>query len=220
MQQLLSGVRGFPSFTKPWHEVGLGGIFKRVTRKNSADICHVLTASGQHGLIDQKAYFNRSVSGKSLSGYYHLKQGEFAYNRRAMRGYPYGAIKRLNDYSEGVLSTLYLCFALSAEDQCSDFFMHYFEAGILNRQLRKIAQVGARAHGLLNVTASDFFSLKIQVPSHNEQLKIASFLNTCDHEISLLREQLDAFKDQKCGLMQKLLTGRWRLKPSETIHGQ
>lgn len=213
MRQLLSGKRRFPGFTKPWKEVRIGEIFNRVTRKNNSGIDRVLTASGTHGLIDQKDYFHRSVSSDSLAGYYHLRQGEFAYNRSAMKGYPYGAIKRLNDYEHGVLSTLYLCFSLSSADHCSDFFTHYFEAGILNRQLRKIVQVGARAHGLLNVISDDFFNLKLQVPGLDEQEKIADFLTICDQEISLYLEQLDAFKEQKTGLMQLLITGKARVKP-------
>ena len=215
MQQLLSGKKQFPGFTKPWQEVRLSNVFKRVTRKNSADVTHVLTASGEHGLIDQKDYFNRSVSGRSLKGYYHLRHGEFAYNRSAMKGYPYGAIKRLDFYTEGVLSTLYLCFKLSSRNQSSDFFMHYFEAGNLNRQLRRIAQVGARAHGLLNVTTGDFFNLKLKIPGLDEQKRIACFLNNFDREISLLQKKLNAYGEQKRGLMQKLLTGEWLTKPLE-----
>jgi len=215
MQQLLSGKQRFPEFTKPWQEIKFADIFKRVTRKNSAGISRVLTASGKHGLIDQKDYFNRTVSGKSIRGYYHIKQGEFAYNRSAMKGYPYGAIKRLDDYSEGVLSTLYLCFDFSSRNHNSDFFMHYFEAGNLNRQLRRIAQVGARAHGLLNVTTGDFFNLKLKIPGLDEQKRIACFLNNFDREISLLQKKLNAYGEQKRGLMQKLLTGEWLTKPLE-----
>jgi type I restriction enzyme S subunit len=225
MQQLLPGRMRFPEFGKPvqkkgelpegWKKVKLGTLFKQVTRKNSAGVSHVLTASGEHGLVDQKDYFNRSVASQSLEGYYHLKRGEFAYNRSAMKGYPYGAIKRLDYYPEGVLSTLYLCFALSLQEQCSDFFMHYFESGHLNRQLRGIVQVGARAHGLLNVTASDFFTLKLPVPAYNEQTRIAAVLSTCDREIELLLRKEIVLREQKKGLMQKLLTGEIRVKVQE-----
>jgi len=65
----------------------------------------------------------------------------------------------------------------------------------------------------LNVTAGGFFNLKLQMPRIAEQERIASFLNSCDCEISLLQKQLDAFKEQKKGLMQKLLTGTWHVKP-------
>jgi len=226
MQQLLTGRMRFPEFNheiheiherkkgelpEGWKKVKFGNLFKQVNRKNSAGVSHVLTASGEHGLVDQKDYFNRSVASQSLEGYYHLKRGEFAYNRSAMKGYPYGAIKRLDYYPEGVLSTLYLCFALSSQEQCSDFFMHYFESGHLNRQLRGIVQVGARAHGLLNVTASDFFTLKLPVPAYNEQTRIATLLSTCEREIDLLRRKEIALREQKKGLMQKLLTGEVRV---------
>lgn len=213
MQRLLTGELRFPEFGEaPWETHRLGKLFKRVTRKNDAGVEHVLTASGEHGLVDQREYFNRSVAGKSLAGYYHLKRGEFAYNRSSMQGYPYGAIKRLDDYPEGVLSTLYTCFGLNSDLHCSDFFMHYFEAGVLNRQLRGVVQVGARAHGLLNVAIGDFFGLKVKVPSLQEQEWIASVLNACDSEISLLRRKLEAIQQQKKGLMQKLLTGKVRVK--------
>ena len=225
MQQLLTGRMRFPEFDhgihgihgkkkgqlpEGWRASKISQVFKRVTRKNEAGVEHVLTVSGAHGLVDQRDYFNRSVVSKSLDGYYHIKRGEYAYNRSAMKGYTYGAIKRLNDYPEGVLSTLYLCFALSSREHCSDFFAHYFEAGLLNRQLRGIVQVGARAHGLLNVTTADFFALQIPVPFFIEQKQIASVLNACDREIELLRKKQAALREQKKGLMQKLLTGEIR----------
>jgi len=212
MQQLLSGKRRLPGFEGAWAEVHIRDIFKPVRRKNDKSITHVLTASGEHGLVDQTEYFNRSVSGESLDGYYLLRRGEFAYNRSSMNGYPYGAIKRLDAYDEGVLSTLYLCFKLSSESCHSDYFKHLFEAGVLNIQLRKIVQVGARAHGLLNVTLHDFFSLKVSCPPNEEQKKIASTIDVAERELDLLRTQLDALREQKKGLMQQLLTGKIRVK--------
>lgn len=211
MQQLLTGKRRLPGFDGEWREVHIRDIFKPVRRKNDKGITHVLTASGEHGLVDQTEYFNRSVSGDSLDGYYLLHRGEFAYNRSSMNGYPYGAIKRLDAYDEGVLSTLYLCFKLSSDSCYSDFFKHLFEAGVLNEQLRKIVQVGARAHGLLNVTLHDFFALKVSYPSIDEQKAIASTIDIAERELDLLRTQLEALREQKKGLMQQLLTGKLRV---------
>ena len=212
MQQLLTGKKRLPGFDEEWREVQINEIFKAVRRKNTKGISRVLTASGEYGLIDQTKYFNRSVVGKSIEGYFHLHKGEFAYNRSSMNGYPYGAIKRLDEYEEGVLSTLYICFAPARNDCCSDFYKHLFEGGILNEQLRKVVHVGARAHGLLNVTLHDFFSLKVVCPTIEEQEKIAEFLNLVDEEIHLLEGKLHALKEQKKGLMQQLLTGKKRVK--------
>jgi len=41
---------------------------------------------------------------------------------------------------------------------------------------------------------------------------IAEILHTAQQEIDLLKKQAEAYRKQKSGLMQKLLTGRWRAK--------
>ncbi len=225
-RQLLTGTRRFTEFVRQkgthhtpcgnlprdWPLVPLHKVFSPVKRRNGAKTERVLTASGEHGMVDQRDFFNRSVAGRSIEDYYLLRRGEFAYNRSLMNGYPFGAIKRLDLYEEGALSTLYLCFALNRKDCDSDFLVHFFESGLLNGQLRGIAQMGARAHGLLNVPASDFFAMSMPLPNLEEQQKIASTLNLLDREICLLRQQHALLADQKKGLMQKLLTGQVRVR--------
>ena len=226
MQELLTGKRRLPGFCEAselsdskagevpsdWHVDHLSIFASPITRKNSAGVKRVLTASGEHGLVDQREYFKRSVSSEDTSGYYHLKKGEFAYNRSSMKGYPYGAIKRLEDNDEGALSTLYLCFEVDKEACDANFITHLFEAGVLNRQLRKIVQVGARAHGLLNITKKDFFSIYIALPSFEEQRAIAAVLNSADKKTANLKNQLEYLQRQKRALMQQLFTGKRRVK--------
>ncbi len=212
MQQLLSGKRRLQGFGKRWREVNIKELFEPVRRKNTIGATRVLTASGEHGLVDQTDYFNRSVAGDALENYFSLRRGEFAYNRSSMNGYPYGAIKRLDEYDDGVLSTLYICFKPASGDVFSDYYKHLFEGGVLNSQLRMIVQVGARAHGLLNVTVHDFFSLRVPCPPIEEQRKIAGVIDVAERELNLLHAQLDALRDQKKGLMQQLLTGKLRVK--------
>ncbi len=195
-----------------WQVVKLGDVFTKVNRKNTKNCTRVLTASGQHGLIDQMNYFNKSVSGDDLSDYYLLKKGEYAYNRGRMNGYPYGAIKRLDIYEEGTVSTLYLCFSINDNESHSDYYRHFFEAGIINRSLITIISVGGRAHGLLNVGSNDFFEMPIFRPPLAEQKAIAEILSKADEEITLHEKELEAIKLQKKGLMQQLLTGKVRIK--------
>lgn len=190
----------------------LSEIVERVTRKNSVGNDNVLTISAQDGLINQREYFNRSVAGANLAAYILLRRGEFAYNRSSSIGYPYGAIKRMDRYDQGIVSTLYLCFRLRDNAQVSsDYLAQYLDGGYLNSGLRAIAKEGARAHGLLNVTADEFMDLDIFLPPLPLQEKIATVLEAADTELVNLRGQRASLDEQKCGLMQKLLTGQKRV---------
>ena len=212
MQQLLTGKKRFKEFEgSEWRRYHFKDIFKRITRKNTVNNSNILTISGTHGLINQRDFFNKRVAADNLDGYYLIEKGEFAYNKSYSNGYPLGAIKRLDRYDAGVLSTLYICFGLSNSLNSGDFMAHYFESGIFNKEIYGIAQEGARNHGLLNIGVNDFFELFLSIPSLPEQEKIAAVLSAADEEISTLEKQLAAYKQQKLGLMQQLLTGRIRI---------
>lgn len=196
-----------------WKEVRLGKLFEPMTEKNTTGETNVLTTSAEHGLVSQFKYYKKSVSAEDVSGYYLLKKGDFAYNRSSSNGYPYGVIKRLDESDQGVLSTLYICMRpISGQEMNSDFYVHLFESGILNRKLRGICQEGARSHGLLNLSKSDYFAMKIPYPAIETQDEVAEILNLAESEIELLRYMLEKHKEQKRGLMQKMLTGEWRVK--------
>jgi len=172
--------------------------------KNKENNLNVMTISAQQGLINQEKYFNKSVSASDVTGYYLLKKGEFAYNKSYSAGYPMGAIKRLNRYDEGCLSTLYICFE-AKEKGLPEFFEQYFEAGMLNHEIKKIAQEGARNHGLLNISVVEFFrDIKIDFPCMEEQQKIANFLTAIDQKIDQAWSTLEQTKAFKKGLLQKM----------------
>lgn len=213
MTGLLSGKRHSPDPTGSWQHVDFDAVFQRVTRKNKVGNTNVLTISGQHGLVSQQDYFNKSVASKDLSGYTLLERGEFAYNKSYSAGYPMGAIKPLLAYESGVVSSLYLCFRIREDAEADfDFFRHYFEAGFLDEEISGIAQEGARNHGLLNVSIPDFFKLTLHLPLAPVQRKIAEILNAAEREEKLCEQQLERLQIEKRALMQQLLTGKRRVR--------
>lgn len=212
IQQLLTGKRRLHGFQIEWQNLRLEQVFSRVTTKNTEANTNVVTISAQHGLIRQEDFFNKTVASETLDNYFLLKKGQFAYNKSYSNGYPMGAIKRLNKYEKGVVTTLYICFEVRDEASCNpEFFEHYFESGLLNNGLSKVANEGGRAHGLLNVKPSDFFGLTVYVPEVDEQKAIAAVLTTADQEIQTLQAKLACLKDEKKALMQQLLTGKRRV---------
>ncbi len=213
MVSMLSGHRRFPGFSDKWRYVDFDAVFERVARKNNTQNTNVLTISGEHGLISQRDYFNKSVASANLSGYTLLHRYDFAYNKSYSTGYPMGAIKPLLAYDAGVVSSLYLCFKLrDGVDADFDFFRHYFEGGLLNREIEGIAQEGARNHGLLNVSVTDFFKLQLHIPSAPEQRRIAEVINVARAEEARLQAQVQALRQEKAALMSQLLTGKRRVK--------
>ncbi len=200
-----------PGFDGEWPRARLGDLFARVTRKNTVGNTDVLTASARQGLVRQTSYFGKNVAGAALDGYYLLRQGEFAYNRSRSDGYPLGAIKCLSGHGAGIVSTLYICFRLVQESADPLFYAHFFEAGGLNRGIYGIASEGGRAHGLLNVRVWDFFNLRVPVPPLEEQRKLSRLFSCLDEEIALLERKLALLREQKKGLMQRLLAGEVRV---------
>lgn len=211
MQQLLTGKKRLPGFDREWEIKSLSEISTRVTRKNKEANDNVVTISAQRGFIRQEEFFNKRVASDTLLNYTLVHRGEYCYNKSYSSGYPMGAFKRLDRFEKAVVTTLYICFKLK-EDVNSDFMNHFFEAGKMIPGLMRIAQEGGRAHGLLNISLSDFFGLTLKLPLLKEQTAIANILNTADKEIQLLKEKLEELKLQKKGLMQQLLTGKKRLK--------
>lgn len=185
----------FPEFTDKWQVKKLGDVFERVTRKNKENNQNILTISAQDGLVSQEKFFSKIVAAKNVTTYYLLHRNDYAYNKSYSKGYPMGAIKRLSKDDKGVVSTLYICF--SSKQGAELFFDQYFEAGKLNTEIEKIAQEGARNHGLLNMSVGDFFSMTLTVPSKPEQEKIADFLTAVDERIGVGEKKLELLRQYK-----------------------
>ena len=196
----------FPGFDEPWKAEKLSDFAERVTRKNSNNETSLpLTISSKDGLVDQISYFNKTVASKDMSGYYLLKNGEYAYNKSYSVGYDFGSVKRLDRYDMGALSTLYICFALKKHD--SDFIKAYFDSLKWYREIYMISAEGARNHGLLNVPTDEFFDAKHYIPQDlAEQRKIANFMIALERRIEAQQSLVDNLKKYKRGVVRTLLS--------------
>ena len=175
-------------FAYSWEQRKLGELVDRIVRKNiNNESTLPLTISAQYGLVDQNTYFNNRVASRDVSNYYLVLNGEFAYNKSTSDGYPFGAVKRLDLYEKGVLSTLYIVFAPKKEQQIdSDFLTVFFDTDRWHRGVAERAAEGARNHGLLNISAEDFFDIDLSVPKDvAEQKQIGAFIRQLDNLITL-----------------------------------
>lgn len=210
LQDLLHIDRSYPS---DWDVRPINKIATRIQRKNDGGNHPVLTISAKSGFLMQSDKFARDMAGSSVDRYTLLYEGEFAFNKGNSKTAPYGCIFPLNRPS-AVIPFVYYCFKLNDELH-SAFYSHLFAAGVLNHQLSRLINSGVRNDGLFNLYASDFFGCQVPVPPIAEQKSIAQAITAMNTELDLLDAEIDALQRQKRGLMQKLLTGEWRVNAGE-----
>ena len=197
----------FKGFTDAWEQRKLGKVVERITRKNeNLESTLPLTISAQYGLINQNEFFDKRIASKDVSGYFLVRNGEFAYNKSTSSDAPWGAIKRLDSYESGVLSTLYIVFKILDERKTSsDYIVTYYNTDLWHKGIQAIAAEGARNHGLLNVAPADFFETNLTMPKdYAEQQQIGSFFQQLDHLITLHQRELEKLQNIKKSMLEKM----------------
>ena len=202
----------------------MGELVDRVVRKNiNNESTLPLTISAQYGLVDQITYFNNRVASRDVSNYYLVLNGEFAYNKSTSDGYPFGAVKRLDLYEKGVLSTLYIVFAPKKEQQIdSDYLTVFFDTDRWHKGVAERAAEGARNHGLLNISAEDFFDIDLSVPKDIvEQKQIGAFIRQLDNLITLHQRECISFTTRAGRLIltanKKRNTSSWEQRKVQDV---
>ncbi len=210
MQQLLTGKRRFKGCQEEWHSVQLRDVTTECDERNRGQLGleSVMAVTKAEGIIPMK---ERTI-GADIGRYLIVRKDWFAYNPMRIN---IGSIARWSGDKEIVVSPDYVVFRCndSNGDELGmepDYLDHLRRSGIWEKFVTAAGNGSVR----VRIYFSDLGYLKFKLPSLKEQRKIANFFNTADQEIDLLRKQLDAFKQQKKGLMQKLLTGEVRVKLS------
>lgn len=161
----------------------------------------MLTNSAEHGVLDQRDYFDKDIANKrNLDGYYVVDHGDYVYNPRISSEAPVGPISR-NNIEQGVMSPLYTVFRLERGN--TDFYEHYFKSTSWHAYVRSASSTGAR-HDRMSITSADFMRMPVPDPHQDEQRKIADCLGSLDDLIAAEGRKLEGLRDHKKGLMQQL----------------
>ena len=212
----------FKGFEEDWEQRKLVDIAERIVRKNEKlESTLPLTISAQYGLIDQNEFFDKRIASKDVRGYYLIKKGEFAYNKSTSVDAPLGAIKRLDKYKNGVLSTLYIIFkVIDDTSTSSDYLVAYYATDLWHRGIQSIAAEGARNHGLLNIAPNDFFETMLSIPLNiSEQKKVGDFFISLDHLITLHQRKLQKLKIIKKSMLENLFPQNGEKTPKIRFSG-
>ena len=208
----------FPGFDEPWKETNLSTLFSKSTQKNAdGHITNVICNSAKLGLIPQREYFDKDIANSdNTSGYYIIRQNDFVYNPRKSSDAPYGPISSYKYAEDGIVSPLYLCFHAKGEINPL-YYEWYFRSSAWHRYIYMSGDSGAR-HDRVSIKDDTFFAMPINLPSEQEQSKIASFLQSLDERIAAQEKLVASLKKYKRGLLSQLIaqkkafdtSGEWK----------
>lgn len=198
--------------SKGRHSQGhIGDFAEEVSSRNrGGNEARVLSVTNSRGFVLPEDQFERRVASANLSNYKVVHRGQYAYNPSRIN---VGSISRLDGWDDGVLSPMYVVFRLNEAKVNSDYFLHWLNSHEARQRIKNSAQGSVRE----TVSFADFCSIKIPFPGFERQAILAEYLNALRDEIELLEQRMHALKIQKRGLMQKLLTGEWRLGEPEVV---
>ena len=193
-----------------WSTIALSEVLSEHGNKSTGEE-KVFSVSVHKGLVNQIEHLGRSFAAKNTSNYNCVHYGDIVYTKSPTGDFPLGIVKQSLIKEDVIVSPLYGVFTPQTFELGAilDF---YFSSPInANNYLHPVAQKGAK--NTINITNKKFLSAKLRLPIDvKEQKKIAQFLQTTKKEMTVLQEILENYKKQKQGLMQKLLTGQWRVK--------
>ena len=188
----------------------VGNFAHEVSERNrGGNDVRVLSVTNSRGFVLPEDQFQRRVASADLSNYKVVTHGQYAYNPSRIN---VGSIARLDDWDMGVLSPMYVVFGLDGAKVLSDYFLHWIDSYEARERIKKSAQGSVRE----TVSFTEFAAIAFPLPDLDRQSAIARYLNALREEISTLGVYVEKLQGQKRGLMQKLLTGQWRVRPHET----
>lgn len=194
-----------------WQVVEISKVAREISALNSSDDgLPVLSCTKYDGLVDSLEYFDKQVFSHDTSRYKVVRHSQFAY---ATNHIEEGSIGYQDFVPAGLVSPIYTVFQSDAKKIDDGYFYKLLKT----EKLRQI--FSARTNSSVDRRGSlrwkDFARIHIPLPMLEEQREINAVLDDAKREIALLQNEVKALKQQKRGLMQKLLTGQWRV-PAES----
>lgn len=203
----------FPEFSGSWNVPTLGEISDRIVEKVGTKTLETVSISAGIGFVSQATKFSRDISGEQYKNYTVLNKGDFSYNKGNSKKFPQGCVYKLKEFAQVAAPNVFISFKFK-KDYVADFYQGYFESNFHGEQLKKFITSGARSNGLLNISADEFFSVKLPTPvDRKEQQKISDCLSSLDELIAAEDARLEALQQHKKGLMQELFPAEGKTHP-------
>jgi type I restriction enzyme S subunit len=206
-QRLLAPSRARGVSQSNWAPSSFGKVFEERQDKNPGLGSDDVVTVGKYAIRKQSEHFTRSVASKDLSNYWTISPGDFVYD--PMSAY-YGAIGRYTGLADGIVSPAYRVITLSP-DVNPEFMMALLRTHHVRFLLKTRSSQGNKEGKRRLLQRDEFESIEFNLPPREVQSEIAAKLAAFRTDLELTEREIEALTRQKRGLMQKLLTGAWRV---------
>ncbi|MEG3152205.1 restriction endonuclease subunit S [Sphingomonas sp. ZT3P38] len=197
--QLLTGQKRMKGFGEPWPDTHLRDYF--IPRRQAGEIgLPLLSVTMNDGIVIRDMLDRRSKSAMTEEAHLLVAPGDIAYNMMRMWQGASGLCR-----VRGNISPAYV--VMTPKDNLDpEFAAHWLKSK------EAIDLLWAYSHGLtedrLRLYPDDFLRIPVRLPPLAEQRRISLTLNCCLEDVASAERLLSGLRDQKCGLMQQLLTGK------------
>jgi len=203
-KQLLNDLIFLPSMAEKWNHVKAKSLFKERKESYRGDLLLLSITNGE-GVIPRDETNRKDSSNEDKSKYLRICPGDIGYNTMRM----WQGVSALSTI-EGIVSPAYT-ICIPGEKLYPQFVAYLFKMPFMIHRFYRYSQ--GLTSDTWNLKYPNFCEVQMPNPSWEEQQQIAETLNSAKKEIDLLKQLLEKYKSQKRGLMQKLLTYSWRVKP-------
>jgi type I restriction enzyme S subunit len=208
MQQLLTGNKRLldtngDRFSGEWKTYKFDNLFKERVESGRDDL-PLLSITADDGVVYQEDTGRKNTSNEDKSRYRRICVNDIGYNTMRM----WQGRSSLSD-KEGIVSPAYTIVTPTGK-VCPAYAAYLFKLPALIHVFYRHSQ--GLVSDTWNLKFNHFKKISWQLPSIDEQQKIAAVLSATDQEITTLQQKLDALKQEKKALMQQLLTGKRRVK--------
>ena len=189
-----------------WECEPVAAISNEVSLRNGNEEHEVLSCTKYGGFVRSLEYFKKQVFSSDLSGYKVIRRGDFGFPSNHVEE---GSIGLQNLVDTGLVSPIYIVFRFNADRVDNDYAFAVLKTSLYRHIFEVSTSASVDRRGSLRW--DEFSKIPFPLPPLEEQRAIVSVLQTARADLEATIREITALQRQKRGLMQKLLTGEWRV---------
>jgi len=195
----------------PW--VSLEEVLNQSSTRVGPDLKPPIFSVSKEGLCPQEDRFNKRIANEDLSRHMLVLPGQLALSGL---NFWLGSVAVSEEPVPICISPDYKVFDIGKAA-----VLPFFKYVVRSKPFRDLLIACSTERASIvrrNFNRELFLASEIPLPDPETQLKRAEMLDALQQDVRLAERRLESLRAQKRGLMQKLLTGEWRLPHSASEH--